>query len=334
MTGEGTSGEYLWAVGGSTNGDEYATAEVTVYSVGEDTWYSSADGDLEPMPKAVRAAGWTLHDGTIFCFGGKHSEEEHSVADVQVYDIRADEWSRRGEMPKRRSKLGKSYPVVDGRYVYLFGGDTVEGRFNRVGWNWCYDLETDSWETDVADAPFTQSFPFPTLHDGWLYYSTGNTKRTGPQNNYPGALNQRYHPGTDEWQVVAPTPHPVTDGEGDQFRGEFHFLGGWNTNTAFYNEDREFYRGEVERQHVVYEYESNSWRYEELLPWGWHHGGARATEGYLWRYMGDIDEEDHRRCSDRVFRWDGGDWEEMTPAPVAKWNFGPVYTTVAPPGVE
>lgn len=334
MTVEITEGEFLWAVGGSTNGDEYATDEVTVYSVAEDRWYSSAEGHVEPMPKAVRAAGWTLWDEKIFCFGGKHSDEEISCAEVQVYDVREDSWTLREEMPKRRSKLGKFYPVVDDRYVFLFGGDTIEGYYDRVAWNWRYDLETDSWDTSPADAPHTQSFPFPSSHDGWLYYLTGNTQRKGPQNDYPGALAQRYHPERDEWQVVAPVPHPVTDGEGDVFEGEFHFVGGWNTNEAFYNEEREFWRGAVERQHVVYDYESNSWRYEDELPYGWHHGGCRATEEYLWRYLGDVDEEDHRRCSDRIFRWDGNEWEEMSPAPVAKWNFGPIYTTIGPTASE
>jgi hypothetical protein len=65
-------------------------------------------------------------------------------------------------MPAARSKLGKFYPVVDGRYVFLFGGDDAGGRFHRVNWNWRYDLEAGSWNTGVADAPFSQSFPCPT----------------------------------------------------------------------------------------------------------------------------------------------------------------------------
>jgi len=331
-TGDGT---FLWAVGGSLNDDAYATDDVTVYSVEEDRWYSSANGELARMPLGVRAAGWALYDGRIFCFGGKAEAEPNSVADVQVYDIEDDSWTVRDDMPKARSKLGKFYPVVEDGSVYLFGGDEVTGTHSRVAWNWRYDLETDTWDTDVADAPFTQSFPCPTYYDGWLYYSTGNTNRERSQNDYPGALNQRYHPGDDEWQVVAPCPHPVTDGEGDRYRDEFHFLGGWNTNETFYHEGAEHYRGPVGRLHAVYDYETSSWRYEDLLPGdGWHHGGARATEEYLWRYLGDIDEEDHRRASDRIFRWDGEEWTEMTPAPVAKWNFGTVYSTVGPPAAE
>lgn len=324
------SGEYLWAVGGSTNEDEYATDDVTVYNVDEDRWYSSGDGEVTPMPHGVRAAGWTYHDGKIFSFGGKARPDPNSEDHVQVYDIATDSWTVRDPMPEPRSKLGKFYPVIDDRYVFLFGGDDVGGMFNRVSWNWRYDIETDTWDTSVSDAPFTQSFPFPTYHDGWLYYLTGNTQRKGTQNNYPGALNQRYNPETDEWQVVTPAPIPVTDGEGDVFEGEFHFVGGWNTNEEWYNDEMDHYAGPVRRQHVVYNYESNAWRFEDELPYHWHHGGARSTEEYFWRYLGDIDEEEHRRCSDRIFRWDGQSWEEMTPAPIAKWNFGPIYTTIGP----
>ena len=330
MSVEITDGEFLWAVGGSTNDDAYATDDVTVYSIEEDAWYSTANGELSPMPRAVRAAGWTLHGGQIFCFGGKHNDEEHSVADVQVYDIESDTWSTREDLPQRRSKLGKFYPVIDDQYIYLFGGDTIEGYDHRVNWNWRYDLETDTWDLDVADAPHSQSFPLPTYHNGWLYYTTGNTKRMGSQNDYPGTLNQRYHPERDEWQVVAPGPNPVTDGEGDKFQNEFHFVGGWNTNTEWYHEDCPFWVGEVERQHLVYNYDTNRWRYEDQLPFGWHHGGARSSAEYFWRYLGDIDEEEHRRCSDRIFRWDGQEWEEMSSAPLAKWNFGTIYTNRGP----
>lgn len=96
-----------------------------------------------------------------------------------MYDVDSDEWTLRDPMPEPRSKLCKFYPVIDGRYVYLFGGDTAAGRINRVPYNWRSDLERDAWDRDVADAPFAQSFPIPTYHDGWLYYSTGNTQQKG-----------------------------------------------------------------------------------------------------------------------------------------------------------
>jgi len=57
-------------------------------------------------------------------------------------------------MPEPRSKLGKYYPVIDNHYVYLFGGDNNKGPFSRVNWNWRYGLLKESWDVDVADAPF------------------------------------------------------------------------------------------------------------------------------------------------------------------------------------
>lgn len=339
MTDDTTTGEFLWAIGGKKENDR-TVEDTTVYSIPEDTWISSVNGELASMPHPVQGAGWTLYDGRIYSFGGKTEPHEGCSSLVQVYDIREDEWTIRADMPAARSKLGKYYPVVEDRYVFLFGGDDAGGRFNRVNWNWRFDLETETWDTDVADAPFSQSFPLPTYHDGWLYYTTGNTQQLGGQNNYPGALNQRYNPKTDEWQVVAPCPNPVTDGEGDKFRGEFHFLGGWNTNQEFYNPDRPNYVGPVKNQHIVYNYDTNSWRYEERLPGRWHHGGSRASEEYLWRYLGTIDEDvDHpvdqftdqvEQHTNRIFRWDGEDWTEMSPAPVRKMNFGMVYSKIGP----
>jgi len=325
---------YLWAIGGKIE-DEHTVDDTTVYDVAADEWHSSVDGDLAPMPHGVQGAGWARHDGLIYCFGGKTGAHTDPVAHVQVYDIADDEWTLRDPMPEPRSKLGKHYPIVDGRYVYLFGGDTAEGRFSRVGWNWRYDVEKDAWDRGVADAPYSQSFPLPSARGEWLYYATGNTQRRGGQNDYPGALNQRYHPATDRWQVVAPCPHPVTDGSGTRLGDELHFLGGWNTNREFYHEDAAHYRGPVKRHHAVYGYAANAWRYEDPLPGHWHHGGTRAADGALWHYLGSIDEEEGTGAdqhTDRIFRWDGDGWSERSRAPVKKMNFGTVHTVVGPGG--
>ncbi|WP_136689197.1 Kelch repeat-containing protein [Halorhabdus amylolytica] len=335
-------GEFLWAVSGKKE-NKRTVDDTTVYSIEEDKWYSSLNGELAPIPHPVQGAGWTLYDGKIYAFGGKTEPHEGCSNYVQRYDIGDDEWTVLEEMPSCRSKLGKFYPVIKDRYVYLFGGDDEGGRFSRVNWNWKYDLKTDSWDTDVADAPYSQSFPLPTYHDGWLYYSTGNTQSKGGQNNYPGALNQRYNPSTDNWQVVAPVPHPVTDGEGDKWNGELHFLGGWNVNEDFYNPEKDYYIGPVKNQHIVYNYDANKWRYEKPLPGRWHHGGARASKEYLWRYLGTIDEDvDHdvgqftdqvEQHTNKIFRWDGEEWTEMSPAPVWKMNFGTIYTEIGPKAV-
>lgn len=332
--GSGTGeGDFLWAIGGKIE-DEYTVGDTTVYSVDEDRWYSSERGELAPMPHAVQGAGWALHEGRIYCFGGKTGPASGCSAYLQIYDIAADAWTVGEDLPAPRSKLGKHYPVVDGRFVYLFGGDCAEGVDERVAWNWRYDLETGRWDTGFADAPFSQSFPLPSRHEGWLYYSTGNTQSKGPVNDYPGALNQRYDPSTDEWQVVAPCPHPTTDGSGDRWGGELHYLGGWNTNQVFYREDAEHYVGPVRRLHAIYHYRSNSWRYGPLLPGRWHHGGARAAAGHLWRYLGTIDEEAAssgvEQHTNRIFRFDGERWEERRPAPVRKMNFGTLHSTIGP----
>jgi hypothetical protein len=332
MTVTTGKGRFLWAIGGKIE-NAHTVDDTTVYSVNEDRWYSSVNGDLAPMPHAVQGAGWALYDGRIYCFGGKTEAHSGCSAFVQVYDIDTDQWTVLNEMPAARSKLGKFYPVVEDRYVFLFGGDDAGGRFHRVNWNWRYDLQTGSWDTDIAGAPFSQSFPCPTTHGGWLYYSTGNTQCKGPLNDYPGALSQRYNPRTDEWQVMAPCPHPVTDGSGDIWQGELHFVGGWNTNRTFYSEGCDHYVGPVKKLHVVYNYRANAWRYAPELPDHWHHGGVRSDGEHLWRYLGTTDEEageGEGQHTNRLFRWDGETWTEMAPAPVRKMNFGTLYSNLGP----
>jgi N-acetylneuraminic acid mutarotase len=302
-----------------------------MYSISSNEWYSSENGELSPMIHPVQGAGWTFFNNKIFCFGGKTKPHSGCCDYVQVYKIEEDAWELYNRMPEPRSKLGKFYPVIDDRYIYLFGGDTAQGPFNRVNWNWRYDLLKDIWKTDVADAPFSQSFPLPTYHNGWLYYSTGNTGYNPEQNSYEGALNQRYNPRKDKWEVMKPCPIPTTDGSGDKWGNELHIIGGWNINENYYNPKTGNYKGPVKKQHLIYNYDSDSWRFESELPGKWHHGGTRVSKNFLWRFLGTIDEDIDIRSSNphsnRIFRWDGEKWTEMKEAPVRKMNFGTICTT-------
>ncbi len=328
-----TRGEFLWAIGGKVE-NKHVVGDTTVYNIEANEWYSSENGQLSPMIHPVQGAGWTFFNNKIFCFGGKTKPHSGCCDVVQVYDIEEDTWEFYNRMPKPRSKLGKFYPVVDDHYVYLFGGDDEQGPFSRVNWNWRYDLLNDTWKIDVADASFTQSFPLPSYHDGWIYYSTGNTGNKPEQNTYEGSLNQRYNPKTDVWEVVKPCPIPTTDGSGDKWRNELHFIGGWNINEEFYNPNAENYKGPVKKQYLVYNYDSDTWQFGAELPGSWHHGGTRGSQKYLWRFLGTIDEDIDIRSrnphSNKIFRWDGTKWTEMQEAPVRKMNFGTIYTTIGP----
>lgn len=338
------SGHFLWAVGGKVELTG-ALNDVSVYSVKDNYWYSSSNGDLSPMPHPVHGAGWTFYNNKIYCFGGKTNFHSGISKLIQVYDIAKDKWSLLSSMPMARSKLSKFYPVVDGHYIYLFGGDCALGQYVRVNWNWKFDLEKETWDLSVADAPLAQSFPISTYHNGWLYYTTGNINN-GPYNRYPGGINQRYSPKKNVWEVLEPGPVPITDGEGDKYNDELHLLGGWNPNPIFYNILRPYFKGGVRKLHLVYNYDSGSWRFEKKLPGKWHHGGCRATKDYLWRYLGTVDEEvglktkilrfvriknpRNAQHTNNIFRWKGNSWEKMAPAPIRKMNFGSIYTNLGP----
>ncbi|MBD3200655.1 MAG: hypothetical protein GF316_11615 [Candidatus Lokiarchaeota archaeon] len=133
---------------------------------------------------------------------------------------------------------------------------------------------------------------------------------------------------------MSPCPIPTTDGSGDKWKDELHFIGGWNVNEAYYNPNTPNYKGPVKKQHMVYNYDADEWHFETQLPGNWHHGGTRATEKYLWRFLGTIDEDIDIRSknphTNKIFRWDGVRWEKMTPAPVRKMNFGTVVTDIGP----
>jgi hypothetical protein len=85
---------------------------------------------------------------------------------------------------------------------------------------------------------------------------------------------------------------------------------------------------------MVYNYHSDSWRYEEELPGHWHHGGTRASKNFLWSFLGTIDEDINIKMpnphSNKLFRWDGKNWFKMKDAPIRKMNFGTIYTEIGP----
>lgn len=334
---------YLWAVGGKI-GLSKVIDDVSVYNIEKDRWYSSSEGDLKPMPYAVQGAAYTLYEGKIFCFGGKTGTRSGWSKRVQVYEIKKDKWLQLDPLTEARSKLGKFYPVVDDRYVFIFGGDCTKGRYSRVKWNWRFDLKKGVWDFDVANAPRALSFPVCSYHKGWLYYTSGNTGKL-PFNIYRGGVNQRYNPKTDKWEVLKPCPIPITDGGGDKWKDELHLVGGWNANPIYYNRFRGRYKGKVKKFHLVYNYETGDWREEEKLPGSLHHGGVRASKDYLWHYLGTRDEEVKlkgkltrytnkkiykNQHTNKIFRWDGSKWEEKSPAPVRKMNFGCIYSKIGP----
>ncbi len=309
------SGHFLWAIGGKLE-HQACLDDTLVYNIGEDKWYK-----MEDMPHAVQGAGWTLYENKIYSFGGKTLPHEGASRLVQVYSIENDDWKTLDNMPRPRSKLAKFYPPINDR-IYLFGGDNEAGRYNRVNWNWEYNLETGKWNTSVKNAPYSQSFPIATRHNNWLYFTSGNTGSKGPINDYPGALNQRYNPVSDEWEVMSPLPDPVTDGSGDKWNNEIHIIGGWDTNPGY---DWVF-NGNYDK-HWIYDYENDTWRYGPDLPGEWHHQGVRSGENYLWNYLGRIG----LPHVNKTFYWDGENWTEKSQAPIpGKMNFGNIYTTIGP----
>ena len=155
-------GEFLWAIGGKVE-NKYTVGDTTVYNINRNRWYSSESGELAPMIHPVQGAGWTFFDNKIFCFGGKTKPHSGCSDYVQVYKIEEDVWELYNRMPEPRSKLGKFYPVIENRFMYLFGGDNAQGRFNRVNWNWIVPLKSEGKDFLSADVD----------ENVWLYGTLG-----------------------------------------------------------------------------------------------------------------------------------------------------------------
>ena len=87
----------------------------------------------------------------------------------------------------------------------------------------------------------------PETHSARVVRTTTRAPSTNATTRTPTSGRSSHH-----------APHPVTDGSGDIWCDELHFVGGWNTNRAFYNEGCDHYVGPVKKLHAIYSYPANA----------------------------------------------------------------------------
>ena len=193
----------IYVVGGFTKSfrDRGPVDSVWQYDPASDRWERRA-----PLPTPRGDLTVAVLDGRIYALGGERfsaagsKEKYEPLADVAVYDPKADKWEVLPPMRQKRDHLvaaaigGRIY-AVSGRERPIYTLQTVEE----------YDPQTRTWR---------ERAPMPTGRSGGTAAVVGNRLYVfggeGNEDNSLGTFNQVevYDPARDSWTQLAPMPLP------------------------------------------------------------------------------------------------------------------------------
>lgn len=178
-------------IGGRT-ATEAAVGTVEVYSPAADGWTTLAD-----KPTPVREAQAVVLGGQVYVPGGRLADDR--VTDVfEVYDPVVDAWtSDRAAMPV--ALAGYAATAFEGR-LYVFGGWDGEAYRDEV---WVYDPATDGWDALKPMVVARAGAGAVVLQNSQIVVFGGRNA------DGPLAVNERYLPTRDVWEVAARLPAPM-----------------------------------------------------------------------------------------------------------------------------
>ena len=143
----------LYVIGGVDDVHNVVNTNL-VYDPKNDSWTEKA-----PMPTARHHPTSSVVDGKLYVIGGRLlgngiprpiNEGLSNFNDNEMYDPANDTWAALEQMPSKRSGLASA---SIGEYIYVFGGQKVNGTFEN---NERYDTINNIWTTE-------KSVPTPRL---------------------------------------------------------------------------------------------------------------------------------------------------------------------------
>lgn len=199
------------------------------YEPRSDTWRA-----LPPLPQARGSANAAVVNGRIHVIGGAtlpasvqgtnyHPNQNVSVGTHDVYDIAANAWARRADMPTPRNHA--AIGVVDGR-IYVVGGragsvfipnalniDIVEE----------YNPATDQWQLR-APMPTPRSATAWGTYNGRVYVAGGEIRHRDIWGTYTTV--EAFDAKANSWTRLPPMPLPRHGLAGDFIGNRFHLVSG------------------------------------------------------------------------------------------------------------
>ena len=181
-------GARLHVVGGwNTNNSASASlATQSVFDIPSQTW-----GDGAALATARNAAAAAVLQGKLHVLGGRapgiRSNDQQSMASMEVYDPTADHWTAGPALPTARAGLGAV--VLAGR-LYALGGESTPGGVSNAVER--YDPGTGEWST-LAPMPYRGHGLGAVVVGGAIYVMGGFTAASDAVGSESRAL-YRYQP--------------------------------------------------------------------------------------------------------------------------------------------
>jgi N-acetylneuraminic acid mutarotase len=198
-----TLGYTVFAFGGFVEQNRHSDTHAYAYDLTTDRWR-----EIAPLPRPRGAIAAVVLDGKVHLIGGasEPAAERASVGWHEVYDPKADAWSRRKALPGARDHVG--CVAYDGR-IHVIGG-----RFNTFEYNTdlhhVYLPDRDTWELR-APLPTARSGHGLVVYRDRLFAMGGEGGiLTGgiPRQAKVFGQMESYDPKTDTWQHHAPMTTP------------------------------------------------------------------------------------------------------------------------------
>lgn len=189
----------VYALGGFIEQNRLAISDAHAYDVAADRW-----SPIAPLPRSRGAAAAVAQNGVIHLIGGASDpkEERASIGWHEVYDPKADAWSRRKALPGARDHVG--CVAVDG-VIHVIGG-----RFNTFEYNTdlhhVYVADRDTWETRRPMPTARSGHGLVTYRDRLFAMGGEAGVIANGQITQPRVFAQMesYDPASDSWQQHQP----------------------------------------------------------------------------------------------------------------------------------
>jgi hypothetical protein len=184
-------GGKIYYIGGLLKWPDVHDSTVRIYDPATDSFSEGA-----PMPegRGRGGGGIAVHGGKIYYAGGLHNG--NVVAWFDVYDPKADSWTRLPDMPRARDHFHAA--VVDGKF-YAIGGRAKAINATTAA-NDAYDLATGTWRTGLA--------PLPTPRGGFAAAVVGREILVigGEGGGVTHNRVEAYDTVANSWRALAPMP--------------------------------------------------------------------------------------------------------------------------------
>ena len=222
-------GDHLYVVGGRGN------RALQALDLKTREWSTLATPPLE-----VHHAQAVAHAGKLLIITGFTGgfPDETPLANVLIYDPKADRWTTGASVPEARRR-GAAGVAIEGDVAYVVGGNAKGHNNGYVRWTDAFNIATGEW-TALADAPNARDHFHAVAVNGHVYAAAGreSSHNTGESFSRTVKPVDVYDIANNTWRTLpSPIPTPRAGTSAVALSGKVIVMGGESgSQTAAHDE--------------------------------------------------------------------------------------------------